>query len=370
MSSPAARGPLAGTRVVELAGLGPVPHGCMMLADLGADVVQVRREAQAGPDGVADADAGMWRGRRIVEADLKDAADLAMVRDLIGRADVLVEGYRPGTTERLGLGPEECLAANPRLVYARMTGWGQTGPLATSAGHDLNYLATTGLLSLLGPADGPPSPPLSLVADFGGGSMLLVNGVLAALLERTSSGRGQVIDVAMVDGANLLGQLQWSWLAAGRMSGERSTDLLNGSAPCYTTYPCADGRYVAVGALEDRFWDHLLSVLGLDPADLGGRWDTEQWPRQRAVLAEVFATRDRDDWAAAFADVDACVTAVLDHTEAPRHPHAVAREAFVDVDGQVQAAPAPRFSRSVLPQPSAPRVVAPTDVRDSWSGTP
>lgn len=364
--SSAPTGPLAGTRVVELAGLGPVPHGCMMLADLGADVVQVRRAAQAGPDGVADADAGMWRGRRIVEADLKDLEDLAAVRELIDRADVLVEGYRPGTTERLGLGPEESLARNPRLVYARMTGWGQTGPLATSAGHDLNYLATTGLLSLLGPADRPPAPPLSLVADFGGGSMLLVNGVLAALLERASSGRGQVIDVAMVDGANLLGQLQWSWLAAGRMTGERSTDLLNGSAPCYATYACADGRFVAVGALEDQFWERLLPVLDLDPADLGERWDTARWPRQRAALAEAFATRDRDHWVEAFAGVDACVTAVLDHTEATQHPHAVAREAFVEVDGHLQAAPAPRFSRSALRAPSAPRVVSAEDVRESW----
>ncbi|MBS44501.1 MAG: carnitine dehydratase [Nocardioides sp.] len=359
--------PLAGVRVVELAGLGPGPHACMVLADLGADVVQVRRATRAAADGVADADAALWRGRRGVEADLKDPDDLALVRELVDRADVLVEGYRPGTTERLGLGPDRCLARNPRLVYARMTGWGQDGPLARAAGHDLNYLATTGLLALMGPADGPPVPPLSLVADFGGGSMLLVAGVLAALLERGTSGEGQVVDAAMVDGANLLGQLQWSWLAAGRSSGERATDLLNGSAPCYATYVCADGRYVAVGALEDPFWQALLTALDLDPADLGDRWDAADWPRQKALVAGRFATRTRDEWAAALDGVDACVTPVLDHREAPHHPHAVARAAYVEVDGHVQAAPAPRFSRSTHRVPTAPYVVAGGDALAAWS---
>ncbi|GGO73453.1 CaiB/BaiF CoA transferase family protein [Nocardioides deserti] len=359
--------PLAGIRVVELAGLGPVPHACMVLADLGADVVQVRRTSQPGPDGVADADAGMWRGRRLVEADLKDAADLSLVRDLVDRADVLVEGYRPGTTERLGLGPEDCLARNPRLVYARMTGWGQDGPLARAAGHDINYLATTGLLGLMGPADGPPLPPLSLVADFGGGSMLLVAGVLAALLERSTSGRGQVVDAAMVDGANLLGQLQWSWLAAGRSSGDRASDLLNGSAPCYTTYTCADGRHVAVGALEEPFWRTLLELLELDPAHVGDRWDATRWPRQRALLGGRFVTRARDEWAAVFDGTDACVTPVLDHAEAPQHPHAVARGAYVEVGGHLQAAPAPRFSRSPIRHPAAASVVPGDDVRTDWS---
>ncbi|WKN48650.1 CaiB/BaiF CoA-transferase family protein [Nocardioides sp. Arc9.136] len=359
--------PLAGLRVVELAGLGPTPHACMVLADLGADVVQVRRAAQAGPDGVTDADAGLWRGRRVVEADLKDPADLALVRDLVDRADVLVEGFRPGTTERLGLGPEECRRRNPRLVYARMTGWGQDGPLARAAGHDINYLATTGLLGLMGPADGPPAPPLSLVADFGGGSMLLVAGVLAALLERATSGDGQVVDAAMVDGANLLGQLQWSWLAAGRSTGDRASDLLNGSAPCYTTYTCADGRYVAVGALEEPFWRTLLELLDLDPAVVGDRWDATQWPRQRALLGGRFVTRTRDEWASVVDGTDACVTAVLDLSEAPAHPHARARAAYVEVDGHLQAAPAPRFSRSAPRTPVPPSVVGGEQVLASWS---
>ena len=358
--------PLAGVRVVELAGLGPVPHACMVLADLGADVVQVRRASQLGPDGIGDADALMWRGRRVVEADLKDPDDLALARDLVDRADVLVEGFRPGTTERLGLGPEECLARNPRLVYARMTGWGQDGPLARSAGHDINYLATTGLLGLMGPGDGPPVPPLSLVADFGGGSMLLVTGVLAALLERSVSGEGQVVDAAMVDGANLLGQLQWSWLAAGRSTGDRRSELLNGSAPCYTTYPCADGRYVAVGALEEPFWRTLLDLLGLDPAEVGDRWDARAWPRQRALLGGRFVSRTREEWSGVFAGTDACVTPVLDHTEVAAQPHARARASYVEVDGHLQAAPAPRFSRSDLREAEAAHVVAGPEVLRGW----
>ncbi|TIC84168.1 CaiB/BaiF CoA-transferase family protein [Nocardioides sp. GY 10127] len=359
--------PLAGVRVVELAGLGPVPHAGMVLADLGADVLQVRRASRAAPDGVPDADAALWRGRRVLEADLKEPADLAVVQRLVDAADVLVEGYRPGTAERLGLGPEECLARNPGLVYARMTGWGQTGPLARTAGHDLTYLATTGLLGLMGPSDGPPVPPLSLVADFGGGSMLLVTGVLAALLERVTSGRGQVVDAAMVDGANLLGQLQLSWLAAGRSTGDRSSDLLNGSAPCYATYACADGRFVAVAALEDPFWLALLAGLELDPDLLGARWEAADWPRQRALLAGRFVTRTRDEWARVFDGSDACLAPVLDHQEALTHPHAVARGAFVEVDGHPQAAPAPRFSRSRPRRPTGPVPVTSADALATWA---
>ncbi|WP_238419268.1 CaiB/BaiF CoA-transferase family protein [Gordonia sp. 'Campus'] len=359
-------GPLAGVRVVEMPGLGPTPHACMMLADLGADVVRLRRPGPepAGPDGIVDADAGLYRSRRSVDADLKNPDDLAGIREMISRADVLVEGFRPGVMERLGLGPEICDSA-PHLIYARMTGWGQYGDRAHSAGHDINYLAVTGLLEAMGPAGVPPIPPLSLVGDFGGGSMLLVVGVLAALHERERSGRGQVIDAAMVDGAGLLAQLQWSWKAAGRWASRDEGNLLDGSAPFYATYRCADGKFVAVGALEEKFWRNVVETLGL--GDLPDRWDRSAWPVISAALAARFGTRSRDEWAATFDAVDACVTPVLDFDEAVTDPVAVQRGSHVRVDGAVQAAPAPRFSRSELRVPVAPTQSALGDIVDEWA---
>ncbi|WP_369227928.1 CaiB/BaiF CoA transferase family protein [Streptomyces sp. R39] len=338
-----ATGPLAGLRVVELAGIGPGPHACMMLADLGADVVRVERPGAAldvldgGPD-------PMLRGRRSFAADLKEPAGLAGVRHLLRVADVLVEGYRPGVTERLGLGPDELLRANPRLVYARITGWGQHGPRARSAGHDINYIALTGALHAIGRPGQPPTVPLNLVGDFGGGSMLCVVGVLAALWERQSSGRGQVVDAAMVDGASVLMQMVWAMRGAGTWTDTPATNLLDGGAPFYDVYTCADGRFVAVGALEAPFYQALLTGLGLDEADLPDRLDRDRWPNLRQEFVRCFATRSRDEWTALFEGTDACVTPVLSLEEASQDAHLTARGTFFSLAGVTQPAPAPRFA--------------------------
>ncbi|MCK9894485.1 CaiB/BaiF CoA-transferase family protein [Frankia sp. AgB32] len=357
------RGPLAGLRVVELAAMGPAPHAAMVLADLGADVVEVRR-----PGGGGRTD-HVLRNRRWISLDLKDPAGLDTVLDLIARADVLIEGFRPGVAERLGLGPDTCQARNAGLIYARMTGWGQSGPLADRAGHDINYLSLTGLLHAIGPADAPPVPPLNLVGDFGGGSMFLVVGVLAALWERSVSGRGQVVDAAMVDGATVLGQMIWSFRAAGIWSDERWSNMLDGAAPHYTTYTCSDGRYVAVGALEPQFYAQLLAGLGLAGEDLPAQLDRAGWPVLRARFAGVFASRPRDEWAKVFDGTDACVTPVLSFGEAAAHPHLAARASIVTVEGAEQAAPAPRFSRTPSAPPTAPEPTQ-TDVsavRTGWA---
>jgi len=336
----------------------------MVLADLGADVVQVRRpNGNASPDGIADADAGLWRGKRIVEADLKNLGDLERIREIISAADVLIEGYRPGVMERIGLGPDTLGPSMPRLIYARMTGWGQTGSHASAAGHDINYLAATGVLDAMGPTDLPPVPPLSLVGDFGGGSMLLVVGVLSALHERHRSGMGQILDVAMTDGASLLAQLQWSWRAAGRWVPREEKNVLDGSAPFYTTYACSSGC-VAVGALEDTFWEQLLQVLGL--LDLPDRWDRSNWPAITAALQLKFATRSRDDWVVAFAGVDACVSPVYTFDEAAASGYAQERASFVTVGGTTQPAPAPRFSRSEVQTPLPPTTVGIASIIDDW----
>ena len=348
-------GPLHGLRVVELAGIGPGPHAAMVLADLGADVVRVDRPSGALPVGDPDAPDPTLRGRRRVAADLKDPAGRETVLRLVERADVLLEGYRPGVAERLGVGPADCHARNPRLVYGRVTGWGQDGPLARQGGHDINYVGLTGALHAIGRADGAPVVPLNLVADFGGGSMLLLVGVLAALWEARASGRGQVVDAAMVDGASLLLQLTWALHGQGHWRDERGTNLLDGGAPYYDTYACADGRFVAVGALEVRFYAQLLDGLGLDPAALPDREDRTRWPELRARFTAAFATRPRDEWAARFARTDACVTPVLALREVADHPHLAARGTVVAPGGVPQAAPAPRFSRTppTLPGPPA-----------------
>ena len=335
-------GPLRGVRVLEFAGMGPGPHAAMMLADLGADVIRVQR-----PGAVA----GALRGRRIVTADLKDGRDLDRVGRLITDADVLVEGFRPGVMERLGLGPEDCARGNPGLVYARVTGWGQTGPRAQQAGHDINYLGLTGLLHAIGSPDRPPPPPLNLVGDYGGGSMFAVVGVLAALIERYSSGRGQVVDAAIVNGAATLGHVVWSMRGGDRWSDERGANLFDGSAPFYCTYECADGGYVAVGALEPAFFAELLRLLDLDASDFSPQRDQSGWPRLRRALGEAFGAQTREHWTDVFADSDACVTPVLSAAEALEDPHMIARNVFVDVDGVRQPAPAPFFSRTPPPAP-------------------
>jgi len=334
-------GPLRGVRVVELAGIGPGPYACMLLADLGAEVLRVDRPGAGPGPGRSDL---LGRGRRSVALDLKQPEAAEVVLRLVERADALVEGFRPGVAERLGVGPAECLARNPRLVYGRMTGWGQQGPLAPRVGHDINYIGLTGALAAVGEAGRKPVPPLNLVADFGGGAMFLVLGVLAALVERAGSGRGQVVDAAMVDGVTSLLTLFYGLRAGGQWRDERGSNALDGGAPFYDTYECADGRYVAVGALEPQFWAALVDTLGL--ADLPGQLDVARWPELRARLAEVFATRSRDEWAIVFAEVDACVTPVLTLGEAPGHPHLAARGSVVEHGGVRQPAPAPRFSRT------------------------
>lgn len=347
-------GPLAGLRVVEMEAIGPLLHAGLMLADLGAEVIRVIRPVPVGADdGNDDANAGMLRGRTEVAVDLTDPDGLSRLRDLVGRADVLMEGFRPGTMEKLGLGPEVWAERNPGLIYGRMTGWGQQGPLARTAGHDINYLALSGALGQLGPAFGPPTPPLNLVGNFGGGSMFLLVGILSALHERQRTGHGQVVDAAMADGASSLTALVRSWQHAGRWSTRRGTNLLDGSAPFYRAYECADGGFVAVGALEDVFYDCLIRGLGLDPAALPNRWDTTNWGALTELIGQLFASRDRDAWAEVFEELDACVTPVLTLREATLHDHALQREAFVDAGGFPMPAAAPRMgsSRGAAPPP-------------------
>jgi alpha-methylacyl-CoA racemase len=339
-------GPLAGLKVIELTGLAPVSFAAMVLADLGAEVLRVDRPggpALGVPDPRHDI---LARGRRSVVIDLKQPAGGEVVLRLVERADVLVEGYRPGVAERLGVGPAPCLQCNPRLVYGRMTGGGQGGPLAATAGHDIDYLAVTGVLHAIGRAGGPPQVPLNVVGDFGGGAMFLVTGVLAALWEAQRSGRGQVVDAAIVDGTALLASLQYALAASGRWTDQRGTNLLDGGAPFYDVYETADGRYVAVGALEPQFFAELVRGLGLDPDDLPGQLDPDRYPELRDRLAERFATRTREEWERVFSGSDACVAPVLSFAEAPRHPHLAARRTYVDRGGVTQPAPAPRFSRT------------------------
>ncbi|MGA8117178.1 MAG: CaiB/BaiF CoA-transferase family protein [Actinocatenispora sp.] len=353
-------GPLAGIRIVELSGIGPAPFAGMLLADLGADVVRVDRPGGRPPT----VDAGhrvLDRGRRSVAVDLKHPDGIAVVLRLVSAANAVIEGYRPGVAERLGIGPDECLGVNPRLVYGRMTGWGQDGPLAQSAGHDIDYIALAGALGMIGRADEPPTVPVNLIGDFGGGGMLLAVGVLAALLGARNTGRGQVVDAAMVDGTALLLSMLLGLRSAGLWR-ERGANLLDGGAPFYDSYRCADGGYVAVGALEEPFYTALVAGLGLtDDPSLPSRDDPTTWPELRKRLGAAFATRTRDEWAAHFAGTDACVAPVLDPDEAADHPHLTARGTYQRVDGLLQPAPAPRFSGTPTRMPApAPTVGAHT----------
>ncbi|MEU8618405.1 CaiB/BaiF CoA-transferase family protein [Streptomyces sp. NPDC048623] len=336
-------GPLSGVRVVELAGIGPGPFAAMLLADLGADVVRVDRPGGPGL-GIDPAHDLTNRNKRSVLVDLKAEGGADTVLDLVARADILIEGYRPGVAERLGVGPEACLARNPRLVYARMTGWGQDGPLATTAGHDIAYIALTGTLGMIGPdPDGPPTVPANLVGDYAGGSLYLVIGVLAALQHARAHGEGQVVDAAIVDGAAHLATMIHGMLAAGGWQDRRGVNLLDGGCPFYGTYETSDGGHMAVGALEQQFYDEFMRLLGL--AELGpARRDLARWDELRAAVAARFLTRTRGEWTAVFEGTDACVAPVLSMREAPGHPHLAARGTFVEHGGLVQPAPAPRFS--------------------------
>ncbi|MFI1302234.1 CaiB/BaiF CoA transferase family protein [Streptomyces sioyaensis] len=338
-------GPLSGVRVVELAGIGPGPFAAMLLADLGADVVRIDRPGGAGL-GIDPAYDLTNRNKRSVLVDLKTPEGVAQVRELVARADVLVEGYRPGVAERLGVGPEECLALNPRLVYGRMTGWGQQGPLAETAGHDIGYIAITGALGMIGSPDGPPAIPANLVGDYAGGSLYLVIGILAALQHaRSEDGRGQVVDAAIVDGTAHLTAMIHGMLAAGGWQDRRGSNLLDGGAPFYGAYETADGGHMAVGALEKRFYGEFIRLLGL-AQEVPDRDDLAAWAELRAAIAARFRTRTREEWTAVFEGSDACVAPVLSLREAPRHPHLAARGTFVEHGGITQPAPAPRFSRT------------------------
>ncbi|WP_109481221.1 CaiB/BaiF CoA-transferase family protein [Paraburkholderia sp. C35] len=340
-------GVLNGIRVLEFEAIGPGPFGAMLLADMGADVLRIDRPA--APDDLGPKTNGKriditGRGRRSITLDLKQPESAAVALDLMARADVVIEGYRPGTMERLGLGPEAALARNPKLVYGRMTGWGQTGPLAACAGHDLNYVALSGVLSGIGRDNGPPAVPLNLVGDYGGGGMLLALGVASALLGVQRGGPGQVIDAAMTEGAAQLGAVVWGLIASGNWREQRASNLLDGGAPWYDSYRTRDGHYMAVGAVEARFYALLLDRLGLADAGLPKQHDRSGWSVLREAFAAAFAARTRDEWCAAFEGSDACVAPVLGFSEAPDHPQHRARGSFVEVAGVVQPAPAPRFS--------------------------
>ena len=347
-------GPLHGLRVIELASIGPGPHAGMILGDLGADVVRIERPGgKLGGVPTTKREAAL-RNRRSVTADLKSDEGRDLVLTLVAKTDVLIEGLRPGVTERLGLGPEDCAKVNERLVYARMTGWGQTGPRRLQAGHDINYISLNGVLHSIGRAGERPVPPLNLTGDFGGGSMFLLVGILSALWERQTSGKGQVIDAAMIDGSSVLAQMIWGFRADGMWSDERGVNMLDSGAPYYDTYTCADGRHIAVGAIEPQFYAEMIKGLGLDGEDLPDQNDVSRWPELRARLSETIASKDRDHWAKVFADSDACVTPVLSFGEVETEPHVTERDTFYRDGDYLQPMPAPRFSRSVLPTPTPP----------------
>jgi alpha-methylacyl-CoA racemase len=339
-ASRATSGPLTGFRVVEFAGIGPGPFACMMLADMGAEVITLDR-----PGANKNQRSATGRGRKVIELDLKNTAARTQTLDLIEQADALIEGFRPGVMERLGLGPDVVLSRNPRLVYGRMTGWGQEGPLAQAAGHDINYIAVTGALAAIGPTE-RPVPPLNLVGDFGGGALYLVVGVLAALLEARKSGQGQVVDAAMCDGAASLMTMFFDFTAAGRWSGERGSNFLDGGAHFYGVYQCACGHFISIGSIEPQFYALLRQHAGLSDQAFDAHMDCEAWPSLKLKLEEVFKTKTRAEWCGIMEGTDICFAPVLNLTEAPLHPHMAARKTFVERHGAVQPAPAPRFSRT------------------------
>lgn len=354
-------GPLSGLKVVEFAGIGPGPFCAMVLADLGADLVRIAR-----PGTKPDARDVTTRSRRTVAMDLRAEGAAEQVLALVASADCIIEGFRPGVMEKLGLGPKDCLAANPRLVYGRMTGWGQHGPLSHAAGHDINYIAITGALHAIGRADDTPPPPLNLVGDFGGGGMLLAVGLLAALHEASRSGRGQVVDAAMTDGSALLSAFLYGMKATGQWSNQRGENLLDGGAHFYDTYACADGKYIAIGAIEPQFYAELRERCGIDDPLFDGQMDPARWPLLKLRIADVFRTRTRDEWCEVLEGTDACFAPVLDWDEAPLHPHNAARGTYVSPDGVLQPAPAPRFSRTANDMPRASEAVSLDEALEAW----
>lgn len=350
-------GPLAGLRVIEMVGLGPCPFAAMMLADMGAEVIRIDRKATPGAANpfpmLGTKFDVMARGRRSLALDLKQPEARELMLDLVAQTDVLIEGFRPGVMERLGLGPEPCQVRNPKLVYGRITGWGQTGPLAKAAGHDINYLALSGMLQAMGRADTPPAPPLNLVGDFGGGAMMLAFGVVCALLEARTSGKGQVIDAAMVEGSALLGAMIYGFRAFGSWSDQRAANLLDGGAHFYDTYACADGKFVSIGAIEPQFYALLLRLCDISDPAFDAQMDVTQWPTLKQKIAAIFVRKTQQEWCRLMEGSEVCFAPVLDMAAAPQHPHNQARGSFIEVDGVSQPAPAPRFSRST-PEVSAP----------------
>jgi len=349
-------GPLAGIRVVELAGIGPGPLAAMLLADLGATVIRVDRKQPSGLGAPRplEFDIGL-RNRKSIRVDLKDPAGVELVLDLVEKADALIEGFRPGVTERLGLGPEVCLARNPKLVYGRVTGWGQEGPLSQAAGHDINYIAVAGVLNAIGRKGEAPTVPLNIIGDYAGGSMYLAFGILAGILEARSSGKGQVVDAAIVDGVASLMTVLMGLRAAGMMSDERGSNLLDSGAPFYDVYECADGRFASVGPIERKFYLQLLQKLDIDDPAIENQKDESTWDDARQALAARFKSRPLAEWTELLEGTDVCFAPVLDLDEASRHPHLKARQTYIDVAGVTQPAPAPRFSRTpaATPQPPA-----------------
>ena len=340
-------GPLAGVRIIEIAGIGPAPFGAMLLSDLGAEVLRIDRVVDSGLSIPVDpAYDTLNRGRRSAAIDLKHPRGAETVLRLVKKADAFIEGFRPGVAERLGIGPEPCMERNPLLVYGRMTGWGQDGPLAHEAGHDINYIALSGALHAIGREGGAPVPPLNLVGDFGGGGMLLALGVTAALFEARSSGKGQVVDAAMAEGAASLMTMMYGFFAGGQWRDQRGANFIDGAAPYYDTYEASDGCFVAVGAIEPKFYAALLDGLGLAGAGLPAQNDRDGWPALRAAIGDRFRTKTRDEWCRVFAGKDACVAPVLSLSEAPNHAHNRARDAFTEEGGIIQPAPVPRFGRT------------------------
>ena len=363
-----ATGPLRGVRVVEFAGIGPGPFAAMLLSDMGAEVVTIARPGK----GKQDARNFVARGRKVVELDLKKPEHVAQALDLIGAADILIEGFRPKVMERLGLGPDEALKRNPRLVYGRMTGWGQDGPLAQAAGHDINYIAITGALDSFRSPHGDPVSPLNLVGDYGGGALFLVVGVLAALTEARSSGKGQVVDAAMCDGVSSMLTMFHAMKAMGRWTDQPRTNMLDGGAHFYRTYRCKDGGYMAIGAIEPQFYAELRERAGLHDAAFDKQLSRGDWPALQEKMVEIFKTRTRDEWAKLLEGTDACAAAVVGLFEAPSHPHLAARKTFVEHDGYVQPAPAPRFSRtpSAIQGTPAAEPIDAAELLRQWSNTP
>lgn len=353
-------GPLHGLKIIEIAGLGPGPFCGMLLADMGADVVCVERKMPAALNPMTDC---ARRGKRSIVLDLKEESGRRILLELVKKADALFEGFRPGVMEKAGLGPDDCLAVNPRLVYGRMTGWGQSGPLANAAGHDINYISLTGALHAIGRKEGKPALPLNLVGDFGGGAMFLAFGLVCALLEARESGKGQVVDAAMTDGSAALMTLFHTLDAEGRWSARRESNLLDGGAHFYDVYETRDGKYVSIGSIEPQFYALLIEKAGLDPADFQPQMDPSQWPKMKNRLEAVIRSRTREEWCDLMEGSDVCFAPVLDIHEAPDHPHNRARRTYIDVGGITQPAPAPRFSRTAPDAPRPPR--EPGSDRDS-----